>query len=40
MRNAVLAAYLTLTSIHVAAGSELEEKVWNHGSAECGRTSA
>ena len=36
MRNAVLAACLALTSIHVgAAGSELDAKVWNHGSADC-----
>lgn len=35
MRNAVLAACLALSSIHVAAGSELDAKVWNHGSADC-----
>jgi hydroxyacylglutathione hydrolase len=35
MRNAVLAACLAMTSIHVAAGSELDAKVWNHGSADC-----
>ena len=35
MRNAVVAASLTLIAIHVAAGSELDEKVWNHGSADC-----
>jgi hypothetical protein len=35
MRNAVLAACLASASMHVAAGSELDRKVWNHGSVDC-----
>jgi hydroxyacylglutathione hydrolase len=34
MRNAAFAACLTMT-LHVAAASELDQRVWIHGSADC-----
>lgn len=35
MRNALVAACLTMSVVHATAASELNEKVWNHGSADC-----